>query len=125
MEPVDIIWFEDISSFNEPVFNLMFLKLSMKQLLLVLVGSVLGYSIAKSNIYAGIAIVGVVFILALVRTKVMPLEQYILSALTFPIKRNHRNKTSSKVTWALLAASGKKRKIDMDRKVRAREIRIE
>lgn len=87
---VDVLWFENTNAFSEPVFDLVVLKISMKQLVMVLGGLVLAYSLAKVNLYAGIGMFAMVLFMGLVKPRVMPVEGYIVSAFRFLLNRNKR-----------------------------------
>lgn len=96
MKPVDVVWFESISTLNEQVFDLILVKLSLKQLVIVLAGVVIAYAISKSNLYAGIGVLTVTLVLAFVRPKVMSFEQYLLAALAFSADRSRRQAVKRK-----------------------------
>ncbi len=123
MKPVDVVWFESMSTFNEQVFDLILVKLSLKQLVIVLAGVVIAYAISKYNLYAGIGVLAVTLVLAFVRPKVMSFEQYLLAALAFSTNRSRRQAAKRKAVLSSLAAQRAEKRGDSGNR-RVEQVRI-
>ncbi|MBI1664006.1 MAG: hypothetical protein IS860_11115, partial [Nitrosopumilus sp.] len=50
MRPREVLWFEDVNPFNEPVFSFPFIgRLSMRQLAILGVGFMISYALFQST----------------------------------------------------------------------------
>lgn len=89
MSPREVLWFEDVSPFNEPVFAFPVVgRLSMRQLAIIGIGFLVSYPWfqATGDIIA-VAPSLVCMVFALKKQHVVPLEYLLFSVLLFYIKR--------------------------------------
>jgi hypothetical protein len=116
---VDVLWFESMGVFSEPIFDFSFLKLTLKQVGVLFGGILISYGLAlRVNPIAGLAIAGLAVLLALYQPRVMPLERYAMVAIKFLMSRRQRVAEKQNVS-SLLAkgvAAEKKQPIKADKK---------
>ncbi len=89
VQSIDLLWFQDINPFNEPVFDFPILgRLSMRQMLLLGIGAVISYGFYQSTrdfVYSIIPISIMAFI-ALKKQNVLSTEQMLLSIILYAMK---------------------------------------
>ncbi|HEX7031947.1 MAG TPA: hypothetical protein VF172_03005 [Nitrososphaera sp.] len=90
IEHVEVIWFNSMGVFSEPIFSIGFIALTMKQLALLFVGLLLAYGLATVNAYAAAAVAGMALIMAFYKPRVMTVEEYLMSAIRFFVSRSSR-----------------------------------
>jgi hypothetical protein len=88
LRPHEVLWFDDVSPFNEPVFSFPFVgRLSMRQLAILGVGFMISYALFQStgDVLSVIpALATAVF--ALKKQNVLPTESLLFSVLMFYIR---------------------------------------
>lgn len=88
MRPHEVLWFEDVNPFNEPVFSFPFVgRLSMRQLAILGVGFMISYGLFQStgevlSVIPGLAAA----FFALKKQNVLPTESLLFSVLMFYIR---------------------------------------
>lgn len=88
MRPREVLWFEDVNPFNEPVFSFPFIgRLSMRQLAILGVGFMISYTLFQStgNILSVVPALVTAFF-ALKKQNVLPTESLLFSVLMFYIR---------------------------------------
>ncbi|MEM4252410.1 MAG: hypothetical protein QXE84_02680 [Candidatus Nitrosotenuis sp.] len=88
MRPHEVLWFEDVSPFNEPVFSFPFVgRLSMRQLAILGIGFMISYALFQSSGEVLSIIPGLVTaFFALKKQHVLPTESLLFSVLMFYIR---------------------------------------
>ncbi|MFY9299881.1 MAG: hypothetical protein WAO91_01655 [Candidatus Nitrosotenuis sp.] len=88
MRPHEVLWFEDVSPFNEPVFSFPFVgRLSMRQLAILGIGFMISYALFQSTGDVLSIIPGLVTaFFALKKQHVLPTESLLFSVLMFYIR---------------------------------------
>jgi hypothetical protein len=111
LRPHEVLWFEDVSPFNEPVFSFPFVgRLSMRQLAVLGVGFMISYGLFQStgevpSIIPGLAAA----FFALKKQNVLPTESLLFSVLMFYI-RGGSITVQTKRTWKKAPAIPKEKK---------------
>ncbi len=88
MRPHEVLWFEDVSPFNEPVFSFPFVgRLSMRQLAILCIGFMISYALFQSTgeVLSIIPALATAFF-ALKKQNVLPTESLLFSVLMFYIR---------------------------------------
>lgn len=102
MRPREVLWFEDVSPFNEPVFSFPFVgRLSMRQLAILGVGFMVSYPLFQSTgdvLSIVPALVSAFF--ALKKQNVLPTESLLFSVLMFYI-RGGSTTVQTKRSWKI------------------------
>ena len=88
MRPHEVLWFEDVSPFNEQVFSFPFVgRLSMRQLAILGIGFMISYALFQSTGEVLSIIPGLVTaFFALKKQHVLPTESLLFSVLMFYIR---------------------------------------
>jgi hypothetical protein len=88
---VDVLWFEHMGVFSEPIFNFSFVRLTLKQTGTLFGGLLAAYALAAGvGQLAGAAVACLALLVTFYRPRVMPLEQYVLAAMRFLAAKNRR-----------------------------------
>lgn len=101
-QQVDVLWFENMGVFSEPIFNFSFVRLTLKQIGTLFGGLLFAYGLATvADQLAGAAVACLALIITFYRPKVMPLEQYVVAAMRFLAAENQRvaEKRGSLHSW--------------------------
>lgn len=88
MRPHEVLWFEDVSPFNEPVFSFPFVgRLSMRQLAILGIGFMISYALFQStgDVLSIIPALATAFF-ALKKQHVLPTESLLFSVLMFYVR---------------------------------------
>ncbi|MDH5807276.1 MAG: hypothetical protein QXW62_05525 [Candidatus Methanomethylicaceae archaeon] len=92
---VNTLWFETLSSWNQPFIDTPFCPITPRQLLLIIIGALIGYSIYKNFFienFLRIGISSIPFIFSIIiaskKIKTIPPEKYLL----YLIFRNYKKK---------------------------------
>lgn len=102
MRPREVLWFEDVSPFNEPVFSFPFVgRLSMRQLAVLGVGSMVSYPLFQStgDVLSVVPALVTAFF-ALKKQNVLPTESLLFSVLMFYI-RGGSTTVQTKRSWKI------------------------
>lgn len=91
-DQIDILWFENMGVFSEPIFDFSILKLTLKQVGTLFGGILFAYAlaVAAANPYVGMTIAGIAVLLTFYKPRVMPLERYAIAVLQFLMARHQR-----------------------------------
>src|SRR5690606_24298386 len=90
-QQVDILWFEHMGVFSEPIFNFSFVRLTLKQVGTLFGGLLFAYAVAAGvNQIAGACVACLALLITFYRPRVMTFEQYILAAMGFLAAKNQR-----------------------------------
>jgi hypothetical protein len=90
-QQVDVLWFDHMGVFSEPIFNFSFVRLTLKQVATLFGGLLFAYALASGVDQIAGALVGcLALLITFYRPRVMPLEQYIAAAMRFLVAKNHR-----------------------------------
>ncbi|MEM4323954.1 MAG: hypothetical protein QXO37_08880 [Candidatus Nitrosocaldaceae archaeon] len=110
MKPLEVIWFENISAFNEPVLGLGPIRASMKQLLYTMLALALALSIMNiaKNLILAVPIAGFLLLLAYAKPYGQSMEVLLIDMVGFLFKK--------KSIGAVEAAEGKKVKEKEEKK---------
>lgn len=101
---IDVLWFENMGVFSEPIFEFSFLRLTLKQVGTLFGGLLIAYAIGTGvSQLAGVAMACIALVLTFHRPKVMPLEQYVVVALQFLIAKNRRVAEKERVAKLMAA----------------------
>lgn len=102
MRPREVLWFEDVSPFNEPVFSFPFVgRLSMRQLAILGVGFMVSYPLFQStgDVLSVVPALVTAFF-ALKKQNVLPTESLLFSVLMFYI-RGGSTTVQTKRSWKI------------------------
>ena|SRR5690606_10962079 len=102
IEHIEVIWFNSMGVFSEPIFSIGFITLTMKQLALLFTGLLLAYGLATVNPYVAAAVAGMALLMAFYKPRVMTAEEYLMSAIRFFAMRSSRT-TEKKHIAAMFA----------------------
>ena len=107
----EVLWFEDVSPFNEPVFSFPFIgRLSMRQLAVLGVGFMISYALFQSTGDVLSVVPGLVTaFFALKKQNVLPTESLLFSVLMFYI-RGGSTSVETKRTWKKIPKVHKEKK---------------
>jgi hypothetical protein len=102
---VDVLWFESMGVFSEPIFNFSFVRLTLRQVGTLFGGLLFAYALSTglNQSVAGATMACLALLVTFYRPRVMPLEQYFLSAMRFLAAKNQR--VTEKQRVALLMAN--------------------
>ncbi|HVX02269.1 MAG TPA: PrgI family protein [Nitrososphaera sp.] len=102
---VDVLWFETMGVFSEPIFNFSFVRLTLRQVGTLFGGLLFAYALSTSlnQSVAGATMACLALLVTFYRPRVMPLEQYIVAAMRFLAAKNQR--VAEKQRVALLMAN--------------------
>lgn len=90
-QQVDVLWFEQMGVFSEPIFNFSFVRLTLRQVGTLFGGLLFAYALAAGvNQYAGAAVACLALLVTFHRSRVMSLEQYVIAAMRFLAAKNQR-----------------------------------
>lgn len=90
-QQVDVLWFEHMGVFSEPIFNFSFVRLTLKQVGTLFGGLLFAYALATGvNHIAGAAAACLALLITFYRPRVMPLEQYVVAAMRFLTAKKQR-----------------------------------
>ena len=111
MRPHEVLWFEDVSPFNEPVFSFPFVgRLSMRQLAILGIGFMISYALFQSTGEVLSIIPGLVTaFFALKKQHVLPTESLLFSVLMFYI-RGGSTVLETKKSWKKIPKAHKEKK---------------
>jgi hypothetical protein len=104
-EQVDVIWFNNMGVFSEPIFSVGFMSLTMKQMVLLFGGLLMAYAISAASPYTALAVAGTVLLMAFYKPRVMPVEEYVTSAIRFFMIHGSRS-TEKKYIASVMGGSG-------------------
>lgn len=104
IEHIEVIWFNNMGVFSEPIFSIGFVTLTMKQLALLFAGLLLAYGLATVNPYVAAAVAGMALMVAFYKPRVMAVEEYLASAIRFFASRSSRT-TEKKHIAAMFAGT--------------------
>jgi len=115
IKPLEVIWFENISAFNEPVLGLGPIRASMKQLLYTMLALALALSIMNiaKNLILAIPIAGFLLLLAYAKPYGQNMEVLLIDMVGFLFKR--------KSVGAVEAEGKKVKEKEQDKKDKAKE----
>jgi hypothetical protein len=102
IEHIEVIWFNSMGVFSEPIFSIGLITLTMKQLVLLFTGLLLAYGLATVNPYVAVAVAGMALMMAFYKPRVMTAEEYLMSAIRFFAMRSSRT-TEKKHIAAMFA----------------------
>ncbi|AIF85407.1 hypothetical protein NTE_03379 [Candidatus Nitrososphaera evergladensis SR1] len=102
---VDVLWFESMGVFSEPIFNFSFVRLTLRQVGTLFGGLLFAYALSTGldQSVSGAAIACLALLVTFYRPRVMPLEQYFVAATRFLAAKNQR--VTEKQRVALLMAN--------------------
>jgi hypothetical protein len=104
-QQVDVLWFEHMGVFSEPIFNFSFVRLTLKQIGTLFGGMLFAYALAiGASQLAGAVVACFALLVTFYKPRVMPLEQYVLAALGFLLAKNQRVVEKKRVA-ALMGAN--------------------
>ena len=90
-QQIDVLWFENMGVFSEPIFNFSFIRLTLKQIGTLFGGLLFAYALAAgASQFAGAAIACLALLITFYRPQVMPLEQYAVVVMRFVAAKNMR-----------------------------------
>ncbi len=98
MKVVDVISFENISAIDQPILPLSFLKLSLKQLGLLLLTVFVAYSLSSKSIEVAIPIALLLTTITFYKPYGMPFEVIIINILKFMHRKINEGDKKDKVT---------------------------
>ncbi len=87
MKAVEIISFEEISAIDQPILSLSMLKVSMKQLALLILAVLLSYSIIRISIELSLTLSATLLLIAFYKPYSMPFEELLVNATRFIMNR--------------------------------------
>lgn len=112
LRPREVLWFEDVSPFNEPVFSFPFVgRLSMRQLAVLGVGFIVSYALFQStgDVLSVVPALVTAFF-ALKKQNVLPTELLLFSVLMFYI-RGGSTSVETKRVWKAPKMHKEKKKL--------------
>lgn len=111
-QQVDVMWFEHMGVFSEPIFNFSFVRLTLKQVGTLFGGLLFAYALAAGvNQIAGACVACLALLITFYRPRVMPLEQYVVTSMQFLTAKKQRVAEKKRVA----ALMGKNLDIDEQR----------
>lgn len=125
MKPIELLWFEDVNPFNEPVFAFPAVgRLSMRQMLMLGVGTFISWILYQSTSnYTSFSIVILMSYLALKKHKVQSPESQLFSIFLFYIKLNRKKINNRKKSSKLVVAQPYKPKFQkLDNHIPVRQV---
>lgn len=114
MKPREVLWFEDVSPFNEPVFSFPFIgRLSMRQLAVLGVGFIVSYALFQStgDVLSVVPALVTAFF-ALKKQNVLPTESLLFSVLMFYIRGGSTDVETKKTFEKIPKMHKEKKKIE-------------
>lgn len=93
MKSIEILWFEDVNPFNEPVFGFPVIgKLSMRQMMILGIGALFSWVFYQTNEnFVSIIPMGLTTFLALKKQKVRTTEMHLFAIVMFYFGRKKKN----------------------------------
>lgn len=102
-QQVDVLWFEHMGVFSEPIFNFSLVRLTLKQVGTLFGGLLCAYALAADvDQIAGAAAACLSLLMTFYRPRVMSVEQYMVVAMRFVVAKNQRVAEKERVA-ALMA----------------------
>ena len=90
-QQVDVLWFENMGVFSEPIFSFSFVQLTLRQVGTLFGGLLLAYALATGPSQpAGAVMAFLALLITFYRPRVMPPERYLLAAMRFLAAKNQR-----------------------------------
>jgi hypothetical protein len=90
-QQVDVLWFEHMGVFSEPIFNFSFVRLTLKQVGTLFGGLLFAYALAAGvSQIAGVSVACLALLITFYRPRVMTFEHYIFAATRFLAAKNQR-----------------------------------
>lgn len=112
MKPREVLWFEDVSPFNEPVFSFPFVgRLSMRQLAILGVGFVISYALFQSTgDVLSVVPALITGFFALKKQNVLPTESLLFSVILFYIRGSSTTTIEKRKAWKKIPKAQKEKK---------------